>query len=43
MTVQESPVLPALPDRARRFRWGHLGVRSPYSPRFIQFAVKLHF
>ena len=27
MTVQESPVLPALPDRARRFRWGHVVVR----------------
>ncbi len=28
MSVQDSPVLPALPDRARRFRWGYLGVRT---------------
>ena len=28
MTVQEPPALPALPDRARRFRWGYYGVRS---------------
>src|SRR4030095_5585346 len=27
MTVQESPSLPALPDRARAFRWGYYAVR----------------
>ena len=24
-------------------RWGFLGTRSPYTPRFIQIAVKLYF
>lgn len=24
-------------------RWGFLGTRSPYTPRFIQFALKLYF
>jgi hypothetical protein len=27
MTVQESPALPALPHRARRFRWGYFSIR----------------
>ena len=27
MTVQDAPVLPALPDRARHLRWGYLSVR----------------
>jgi hypothetical protein len=24
-------------------RWGFLGARSPYTPRFIQIAVKVYF
>ena len=24
-------------------RWGFLGARSPYTPRFIQIAMKLYF
>jgi len=24
-------------------RWGFLGARSPYTPRFLQVAVKIYF
>ncbi len=41
MTVQETPVLPALPDRARRFRWGHVGIRVLLVVLVLAFAAFL--
>ena len=41
MTVQDSPALPALPDRARRFRWGHVSVRALLVVLVLAFAAFL--
>ena len=41
MTVQDSPALPALPDRARRFRWGYFGVRALLVVLVLAFAAFL--
>src|SRR5512136_3176653 len=41
MTVQDSPVLPALPHRARRFRWGHFSIRALLALLVLAFAAFL--